>query len=347
MDELESLQRNIQECMQLIPVVVLGSGASVPHGIPGMGPLGERLARSTLPEHCLGEEHQKGWSEFLELLKSTDLESALTRAILTEDVTRHIVITTWEFLNSADLHVYQQIIINRNLLPLSNLFRFLFRSTAVDIHVVTPNYDRLAEYAAEAAGYSAFTGFSFGYMGERTQNLHPRIVFGGGSRGTRLRTVNIWKVHGSFGWFRRENGTVVALPPMHQAPIGFEPVIVTPGTEKYRRTHDEPFRSAMQNADEATQRATAFLCIGYGFNDTHLQPKLVERCQTQDIPLVLITKSISSTAHQFFRSGRCKRYIAIEEAENGIRYYSSDIPEGTIVQCPSYWKLENFIHLFS
>src|SRR5690606_25207822 len=120
----------------------------------------------------------------------------------------------------------------------------------------------------------------------------------------------------------------------------------TPGTEKYRRTHDEPFRTAMQNADEATQRASAFLCIGYGFNDTHLQPRLLERCQSQDVPLVLITKEISRTAREFLRSGRCRRYFALEECKDGTRYFSNEIPGGQEVQGPPYWQLEHFISIF-
>jgi len=329
--------------MQSAPVIVLGSGASVPYGIPGMWQLGQHLASSELPAECSAQEHQEGWAGFLELLNHTDLESALSKVAVTPEVTQHIVNTTWQFLNAADLQVFQQIIADRQLLPLSRLFRFLFRSTTSDVHVVTPNYDRLAEYAAEAAGYCAFTGFSFGCLGERTQNPPPRIM--SGTR--RLRTVNVWKVHGSFGWFRDTAGVVLSLPPMRDLPPGLSPVIVTPGTEKYRRTHDEPFRSAMQNADDATRRASAFLCIGYGFNDTHLQPLLVERCDAQEVPLVLITKQISPTAHEFFRSGRCRRYLAFEEFEGGVRYFSSDAPDGQELQCRPYWQLEHFLSLFA
>ena len=60
-------------------------------------------------------------------------------------------------------------------------------------------------------------------------------------------------------------------------------------------------------------RASAFLCIGYGFNDDHLQPLMMERCTRPEVPLVLITKEISLTAHRFLKSGRCSRYVALEE----------------------------------
>ncbi|KFX62379.1 hypothetical protein KBK24_0128425 [Burkholderia sp. K24] len=337
------LQSFSQDCVKRIPVVVLGSGASVPHGIPGMWPLGQHLAGCPLPLSCGTDADVQGWEAFLEKLQHTDLESALTDVPITESVTQHIVDSTWTFLNKADLDVFYGVVANRQLLPLTRLYQHLFRSTATDIHVVTPNYDRLAEYAAEAGNFCAYTGFNFGNIGQRAQSQAPKIF----AAHRRIRTVNVWKVHGSFGWFRDKDGVVVALPPTHRLPPGMSPVIVTPGTEKYRRTHDEPFRSTMQNADDAMRRANAFLCIGYGFNDIHLQPLLIERCNAEDIPLVLITKGISPKAHEFFRSGKCRRYLAIEELERGIRYFSNEAPDGQELDGEPYWQLEHFLSLVS
>ncbi|WP_209438137.1 SIR2 family protein [Buttiauxella brennerae] len=340
---IKEIQKNIQEWMQRIPVVVLGSGASVPHGIPGMWHLGQHLISTKLPQICSSEEHTKGWQEFLSLIETTDLESALTKVNVTTEVTQHIVNSTWHFLNASDLNVYYNVLADRQLLPLSKLFKFLLSGTMREVNVVTPNYDRIAEYAAESAGFCAFSGFNFGYIGERAQNPHPVII----QNNQRLRTVNVWKVHGSFGWFFDSSGVVVSVPPMHQLPPNLSPVIVTPGVEKFRKTHDEPFRSTIQNADRVMGNASAFLCIGYGFNDSHLQPRLIERCKNHEVPLILITKEISSTAHDFFKSGDCKKYIAIENFEGGIRYFTEEDPSGVIVKGVAYWELDNFISLFA
>lgn len=134
---------------------------------------------------------------------------------------------------------------------------------------------------------------------------------------------------------------------MGTVPRGFTPAIVTPGTEKYRRTHDEPFRSAMHSADDAVARANAFLCIGYGFNDDHLQPLMMERCTRPEVPLVLITKEISSTAHRFLKSGRCSRYVALEESKNGTRMFSHEFPDGLELTDQSYWRLDQFLPLIT
>lgn len=337
------LQNFSQNCINRLPVIVLGSGASAPYAIPGMEALGRHLASCNLPAACDSEADQQGWQLFLNKLQNTDLESALTDILVTDAVTQHIVHSTWEFLNKADIDVFYKVIADRQLLALTRLYQCLFRSTTNDIHVVTPNYDRLAEYAAEAGNFCAYTGFNFGSIGLRAQKPAPTISI----NKKRVRTVNIWKVHGSFGWFRDDDGIVVALPPMHNLPNNLSPVIVTPGTEKYRRTHDEPFRSIMQNADDAMRQAKSFLCVGYGFNDVHLQPLLVERCTSENVPLVLITKKISPKAHEFFQSGKCRQYLAIEESEHGVRIFSNQTPDGQELADTNCWQLESFITLFA
>ncbi|WP_374336097.1 SIR2 family protein [Methyloversatilis sp.] len=342
MDEMELMQSHVQDCIGKLPVIVLGSGASAAHGIPGMGPLGEHLAASTLPIAYQADPHLYGWREFLDKVQTMDLESALTGVTVTPEVLEHIVHTTWKFLNAADYRIFERVLADRRLLPLSRLFQHLLRSTAMELQVVTPNYDRLAEYAAEAAGYCAYTGFTFGIFGSRAVDV-PRIQIGR----RQTRTVNIWKVHGSLGWFSGSDGSIVALPPMEAVPTGFTPVIVTPGTEKYRRVHEEPFRSAMHSADDSVARANAFLCIGYGFNDDHLQPLMMERCTRPEVPLVLITKEISPTAHRFLKSGRCNRFIALEESPNGTRMFSHETPDGFELTGDSYWRLDRFVPLFT
>ncbi|MDM0110069.1 SIR2 family protein [Variovorax sp. J22R24] len=340
MNPMEAMQSHVQDCVGKLPVIVLGSGASAAHGIPGMDPLGKHLAASNLPTTCQADPHLTGWKEFLEKVQKMDLESALTEVNVTPEVLGHIVNTTWKFLNAADFGIFEQVLADRRLLPLGLLFQHLLRSTATELQVVTPNYDRLAEYAAEAAGYCAYTGFTFGMFGARAVDV-PQIHIGR----RRARTVNVWKVHGSLGWFSGKDGSIVSLPPLGAVPGGFTPVIVTPGTEKYRRTHDEPFRTAMHSADVAVARASAFLCIGYGFNDDHLQPLMMERCTRPEVPLVLITKAISPTAHRFLKSGRCSRYVALEESPKGTRMFSHEVPDGVELVGQSFWRLDRFLSL--
>ena len=101
----------------------------------------------------------------------------------------------------------------------------------------------------------------------------------------------------------------------------------------------------MHSADDAVARASAFLCIGYGFNDDHLQPLMMERCTRPEVPLVLITKEISPMAHRFLKSGRCSRYVALEESVNGTRMFSHEVPNGVELTGQSFWRLDQFLPL--
>lgn len=340
MSPLDLIVKLGQECIKKTPLILLGSGASAAYGIPGMWPLGEKLSKAPLPLGLESAEFES-WSRFLEILPKTDLERALTEVPLSQRLTRHVIETTWDYLNEFDLAVFEKVCFDRQYLALTKLFRFLFKSTVREINVVTPNYDRLAEYAANAGGYSAYTGFTFGLIAQRAAGSAPRVVEGN----SQARTVNVWKVHGSFGWFTDPNGIIVGVPPMKNRPAGMEPIIITPGVEKYRRTHDEPFRTIMHCADKTMRTANGFLCIGYGFNDQHLQTQLIERCQNDASPLVLLTQKISDTAHVFLKSGKCRHYLALEQNDNATRVYCNDFPDGVDIPESNFWTLEGFLKL--
>ena len=335
---LELASEIAQECISKAPVIILGSGASAAYGIPGMPALKKCLLATAAPLDAKPSDIAE-WERLMAHLATVDLETALTDIRLPDAMTRQVVVSTWDFLAPYDLLVFQKLLGNRKLFPLTRLYHHLFQSIHHEINVVTPNYDLLAEYAADAGEMCHYTGFGYGHLRLRAKTHQPRIHIGGSP----ARTVNIWKVHGSFDWFRDEAGVVMALPNTGTRPSNAEPVIVTPGIEKYRLTHDEPFLSIKQGADLALQSARSYFCIGYGFNDPHMQTKLVERCRTESVPLVLITKEITETAKAFLMSGKCQRYMAIEECGSGCRMYSTEYPNGVDILDNGFWSLDKFL----
>ncbi|WP_271608593.1 hypothetical protein [Bradyrhizobium sp. CCBAU 21359] len=85
------------------------------------------------------------------------------------------------------------------------------------------------------------------------------------------RTVAVWKVHGSLDWFQDSAGQIIGVRGMPEVPAGYSPLMITPGIDKYRLTHGEPFRTILGCSDAALENARAYFCVGYGFNDEHLQ----------------------------------------------------------------------------
>jgi len=337
--DIDEVARLAQHCIQHHPVVVLGSGASSPHDIPGMGALAETLRDELTAEVT---EEQAAWEAILTALDRREgLEEALQQTAAPASLVQKIVEHTWRAISIADLALLQRAATNSEFLPLSTVFRGLFQSTNHTIHVVTPNYDRIAEYAADTADFIHATGFVPGLIRHREGDDAISLMRGK----YRARVVRIWKVHGSLDWFEDEQGRVISLPLSEELPVGFSPLIVTPGVSKYERTHDEPFRSALQGADAALRNATAVLCIGYGFRDRHIQPKLVERCKQKNIPIVVLARTLTREAKEFAHQNGGTGYIAMERCEEGTRVFTHSHTEGAIIPGRDIWSFNEFNEL--
>lgn len=334
----EIAQEFAQRALSATPVIILGSGASAAHGVPGMGALAAHLAAVAPPAAWKRDENQE-WESFLSHLKSgIDLESALQAVRPTERQTHFIASATRNFLLPSDLAVLSALLADRHHLPLSRLYRHLFDSTHSTLHVVTPNYDRLAEYAADVADFSCFNGFNYGYLQSRARDPKTRITI----RGRETRTVAVWKVHGSLDWFQDADQQIIGIRSELAVPHDYTPLMITPGIDKYRLTHGEPFRTILACSDNALENARAYFCVGYGFNDEHVQTKLIERCNRDSTPLVVITKELTPTAKAFLASGRCRGYLAIEDGPGGARAYMHDSPAGFDLEKP-LWRLDQFL----
>ena len=337
--DLERLTELAQACVARTPVIVLGSGASLAHGIPGMSALAMHLRANPPPAMTSAESTE--WLRFEDLLDGDGLEAALSHAQLTEAQTDHIVQSTRSFLLPSDRTVLSDLLADRRLFPLTRLYRHLFTSVHKTIDVVTPNYDRLAEYASDAGEFACFNGFGYGYFSGRAADPRTRIC----RDGQAVRTVCVWKVHGSLDWFKTHAGAAVSIPSCDDAPAGYSPVMITPGIEKYRRAYHEPFRTIVACSDSAMEHARSFLCVGFGFNDEHLQTKLVERCESSSTPIVVVTRSLTPAAKTFLLSGRCRQFLAVEECTTGTRMYTHDNLGGVELPGLTLWKLGSFLDI--
>lgn len=335
---LEAVYKFVQNCLASNPVIVLGSGHSAAQGIPDVPQLGALLKDAVSKE--IAKTDESAWQKFIEVLNQKHLEAALQEIQLSQGVLNILVKKTWEFISSADNKAFYHVINSMTTeLPLSRLYEYLFRSTHMRSSLITTNYDHLAEYAADVAGYSWTTGFDYGYTGRRSP-YQPMTVY---KNRTPFRMVDIWKVHGSIGWHRAVDGIVYSFPSLSAIPEGYSPAIVTPGINKYKETHDEPFRSIMAGADLAIDSAKSFMCIGYGFNDDHIQPKLLERCRRHDQSIVVIVKKLTEAARKVLLDGGCKNFLALEEADDGTRMFNAEYRGGLVLRGKNLWSLGNLL----
>lgn len=338
--DFDALLKKIQDWTNKVPLVILGSGASATFGLPTMWALGEYLKKSI---SFTDADDQNQFEEFQVLLDDLkDLELALHELRIRPKVLNEIICKTWELVNTHDLEVYDQFISNKIEFPLAELTKYLVYSTDRKLSIITTNYDRLAEYAASIAGAFVCNGFAQNYMGHFTNLIHQNNIkslkgFNG--------QVNIWKVHGSLDWFKTKQEEYIYLPLRHTIPTDFKPSIVTPGLSKYLETQLEPFRTILTQADIEIDSANGFLCIGYGFNDVHVQPKLIAQIK-KNKPIIVISKEITDKTKQAIIGNKSKSYILIEEANaTDTRVYSSLFPTPEIIPNVSYWTLAEYLKL--
>jgi len=255
---------------------------------------------------------------------------------LSPTLTERVLVTTWSLLVPQDLSVFDRSLNEKDLFPLGKLLKHMFRSTRSELNIITPNYDRLAEYACEQENLHHYSGFSHGYRKNPADKNYLKCA----------RQVNIWKVHGSLDWFVNQQGVISSLGNVENIPNGLTPLIVTPGIEKYRNTHREPYKTTIHNSDDVIDAATSYMCIGFGFNDEHIQEKLVNRCAKENAKIIVVTRTLSESAKKFIFEGNVENYVAIEVADNddsSIVY--SSLYDNSVTINGNYWSLNGFLKL--
>ena len=337
--EKEELVKQLQRWTNNIPLIILGSGASVPFRLPSMWVLGEHIKNSV---SFTSSKDRKQFGKFIEKFDATgDLETTLTELQLTPNVLAEIVNKTWELVSKADLDAYEHFINNDFDFPLANLLKHFLNTAGKKASIITTNYDRLAEYASSIAKAVICTGYSQNLIGHFSNSIQlNNLASLKGYNGQ----VNIWKVHGSLDWFKSKEDENIQLPNRQNIPEDYSPLIVTPGLTKYSETHNEPYRTIFTQADSEIEQANGFLCIGYGFNDIHVQPKLITQIKNNK-PIIVITKELTPKTKQSIINNNCKNYMLIEEANSkDTRIFSSKFGE-VIFEDTRYWELGEYLKL--
>lgn len=323
----------MQGYLENSPLIVLGSGASVPYGLPSMGDLAVQIKSNDIVKA------DPNYNTFCASLDSDGLEKAIDSVSLNEATMKAIRTTVWKSVNGSDLNYLK----TNSFSPpesLIKLFEKIIAPTPNKAVVVTTNYDRLSDYAADGIGASSVTGFEGSYI--RKLELPTNSAATKRVR-VRERSVDIWKVHGSLDWFIDAKGEVLSFPLSQDIPAGFSPLIVPPGKNKYSSTHNEPYRSIISEADKAFTTAGAYLCIGYGFNDEHIQPKLLAQIANGKPIVVLVRTMTDACKHHIINAG-IRKYLIFERLDDShTKVYGngwSEIYDG------QFWCLDEFLKVW-
>lgn len=301
--DLGVLKRNLQDHFTDGLVTIVGSGLSAAEGIPGMARLTDHL-RAVIPKGDLDDESRKMWSRVEHaLLGGENLESALQSHPPTSKLEAEIRLQTKQCLAPAELKVFQEVFGKGRTLRFTHLLKAMLKPANSVIPVITTNYDRLIELAAERAGLGLDTLF----VGVHSARLDGRRSHSRLKTNTRLKGKSVYselenhilllKPHGSLDWFLADSEPVSC-----QLPIDLPGLIITPGANKFRSGYNQPFDTHRERANREIDRAARFMIIGYGFGDDHLETHLAAGLRAGKPALVLTMTLESHVQEQLIRN---------------------------------------------
>lgn len=291
----------------------------------------------------LGSVEAEQWARLSPLIVSKGLEAALLEAPPTAGLEVVIAARTGDFIASRERDIVAEVFRNNRTLRFTRLLRHLVKPEG-GLPVVTTNYDRLIEVAAEEAGLGVdtmFVGQFAGSLNETESRLSfVRDVSLLPNRHVRWRhreRVNIYKPHGSLDWYYREGN-----PVRYAGDLPVPRLLITPGLNKFRNGYESPFDRHRERANSAIDRASRFLVIGYGFNDDHLETHLTPRIRS-GIPTLLMTRTLSPNARKL--ATEHTNVLAIERDGDRTDSGSLVFVDKREIAFPSLalWELDSFI----
>lgn len=334
--------KEIQDIVSDNPVVVLGSGASVGYGIASMSELADALKKLFSTKKYVDREANECVKNFLENLgRGIGLEQALLNVKAPEIVENDIVSTVWKTIAPEDKKVYMSAI-NGEEIDIKSLFDYLIYDRPNQIvNVISTNYDKIAEYAISQTKAYCNTGFSPFLIGHPCDNTNDIIL---SKLDNYIGVINLWKIHGSLDWFRKDD-RIVSFPNIDTIPDGYQPCIITPGTNKYEKINRDPHRVLLNNIDECFAASSGYLCIGYGFNDTHVHPRLIQYSKNRRKPILVVVRDITSAIQKNVIDSRCKYIIISSDGGEGTKILTSNDSNPINIPDKIYWNVSGLCEI--
>lgn len=190
------------------------------------------------------------------------------------------------------------------------------------LKIFTTNYDLAFEVAASNTGMIVIDGFEF----SKPYRFNPawyqydivnrsQVSEKGGAYLPNI--VHLYKIHGSVDWVRTSNGV---YKKDESVPSESEPVFIYPSSTKYQNSYESPYLDMMAAFLEAVQKPkTALLCVGFGFNDKHLNNAITMALRTNPEFMVMVaTKDPFNTNGSFNAEVRTQFMHAIKAGDSRI-----------------------------
>lgn len=336
------------------PFVLFGTGTSCAVDIDfGMDALKNYLLKE-IPQNSLTSAQLAQWNLVVNALATNnDLESAMN--MVADDVlTQLIVQHTGKLVSTLDIKYCYKILSGNVQWPASKLIEKIVNGlpeTDRKLHIATPNYDLLAEYAFERANIPYITGYVGGVcrqvdwkQADQSMTYMEKIISKGNALLKYKKHIRLYKVHGSLNTFKLNNTTVENNAWMYAVPDGIERLMITPGTSKYEKLHENRLELLGQ-FDRAMANHDAFLFIGFGFNDSQLSNSTIrQKLVDQKCHGLIITRDTNSRIDKIINESDnlwlvCKHQ---DNGNDGTRIYNKQYANWLYLDDEKLWDSDVF-----
>ena len=315
---MDHIFSTIQKFLNNPPVIIWGSGATIPFNLPSMAQLNDAL------------------KEKIEDFNATNdnLENELSKPEYEERMPE-IRKAVWDTVNQADRQVYEKLTTGNSddIEPIKNMIEKFRDCHPKVVNIITTNYDRILEYTM---AYHTIP-FTDGFSG-RDFSIFSDTSF------QERNLVNLIKVHGSLNWFKIQ-GSIRFLSSHSEC---CERIIICPGRNKYQEAYQSPYRDLIQKSDNLIQKANSFLVIGFGFNDEHLTPKIKEKVDA-GTPLILATREVTESCKR--EMAQAQKYVFLQNCKESENKTLVTIKKGKEMEIDeqvidgNYWQLNQFMEI--
>lgn len=312
--DIDGIYKTVQDYLKEPPLVIWGSGATAGFGLPGMWTLKDEIGKvlPSFDKTC------------------TDLEAELGKDKYEDDLPRIRRIIR-DVICAADIKAKEQLLKSvEEFDGIRRLTKFCHDPHPKVMNIVSTNYDRILEYVWGYYGLRFTDGFDQHELSEFDENKFQDKDI-----------INLMKVHGSLDWFDVDH-EVRKL----STNFGYDPVMIPPGKNKYRTTHNSPYRELMQKSDDAIKKASSFLVVGFGFNDEHITP-LVSKKTKAGAPIVVVTMKVTPTTEKELEKAKKVIYVEADtdKTKSRIRIIENGMVISESIEDGEFWKLNKFMDI--
>lgn len=318
----------------------------------GMPALRDALV-AEMQKRALTKAQEIEWGNVISALQSgSDLEKSLN-SVNDQGLLKIATEITGEFIANLDKRFAYEIAQGAAEWPASRLLNRLIETLPDGdrvLHVLTPNYDLLLEYACDFSGIP-YTNGLFGGVERKTDWAavdralrEPYKIFQARKMKTvykHKKHVRLYKVHGSLNYFLHRNAVVENNAWMWNPPEFAERVMITPGLAKYQAIQRYR-RELLQSADGAVESATHFLFLGYGFNDGHLEEYIKRKLIAQSSHGLIVTRDSNPRIESLLDQAENVWLVCKMGSEDGTRIFNKRHAGGLALSNQRLWDVREF-----